>query len=129
MVSGMAAGRHRLSVRLDDALVVTYGLHAATPVEHAELCEQLAPAVAAVPGLEEAIWLANPATGRYGGFYLFDRRGSFDRFAASELFETLRSLHSIRHLTASEFDVAGGPTAITRGPLADTGRQSGRKIQ
>jgi hypothetical protein len=90
------------------ALVVTYGLHAATPVEHAELCEQLAPAVAAVPGLEEALWLENTATGRYGGFYLFDRKGSFDRFAASELFETLRSLPAIRDLTTSEFGVTGG---------------------
>jgi hypothetical protein len=107
------------------ALVVTHGLREVTPVEHAELCEQVAPAVAAVPGLVEAIWLANTVTGRYGSFYLFDGKGSFDRFAASELFDTLRSLPAISGLATSEFGVADGPTAITRSRPAgaDTDRE------
>lgn len=98
------------------ALFVTYALRDATPDQHAELCEQLAPAVAAVPGLVSKTWLANGDTGRYGGFYLFDSRADFERFVASELFDTLWTLASIRDVSASDFSIVENPTALTRGP-------------
>jgi hypothetical protein len=56
------------------ALFVTYTLRDADPAQHAELCEQLAPAVAAVPGLLAKTWLTNCETGRFGGFYVFATR-------------------------------------------------------
>jgi hypothetical protein len=97
------------------ALVITYSLRDATPSEHAELCEQLAPAVAAVRGLTSTTWLTNPATGRHGAFFVFETKPDFDRFVASELFGTI-SLHgSIRDLTASDYAISGRPTAVTRG--------------
>jgi hypothetical protein len=98
------------------ALVVIYGLSHSSSAQHDELCEEIAPAVAAVRGLLSKTWLANRATGRYGGFYVFETKGHFDRFVASELFETLRSHHSITGLTTSDFSINGGPTAVTRGP-------------
>jgi hypothetical protein len=98
------------------ALVVTYSLHDASPAQHGELCLQLAPAVAAVRGLVSKTWLANGETGRFGGFYVFDSRAAFDRFVASELYEVLRSHESVRDLTASEFSIDEGPTALTGGP-------------
>src|SRR4029453_18822342 len=55
------------------ALVISYSLRGATPGEHAELCEQLAPAVAAVRGLTSTTWLTNPAAGRYGPFFFSKR--------------------------------------------------------
>jgi hypothetical protein len=99
------------------ALVVTYGLRDATPAEHAELCEQLAPAIAAVRGLVSKTWLANDCSGRYGGFYVFASRADFNRFIASELFETLASHRSLRDVDAREFSIAIGPTTVTRGPV------------
>jgi hypothetical protein len=98
------------------ALVVSYSLHDATPSEHAELCEQLAPAVAAVRGLASTTWLANPATGRYGGFYVFETKPDFDRFVASELYEAFSSHDSIRNLNAADYAISERPTAMTRGP-------------
>lgn len=98
------------------ALFVSYTLRDANPAQHAELCEQLAPAVAAVPGLLSKVWLANGDTGRFGGFYVFASRAAFDRFVASELFGTLTSLDSVRDVVASEFSIAEIPTALTRGP-------------
>lgn len=97
------------------ALFVTYALRDATPDQHAELCEQLAPAVAAVPGLVSKTWLANGETGRYGGFYLFASRADFERFVASELFDTLWTLPSIGDVAASEFSIVEIPTALTHG--------------
>jgi Putative mono-oxygenase ydhR len=104
------------------ALVVSYALRDATPGEHAELCEQLAPAVAAVRGLDSTTWLANPVTGRFGAFFVFATKPDFDRFVASELFETISSHGSIHHLTASDYSISDRPTAVTHGPVssADT---------
>lgn len=87
------------------ALIVDYGLRGATAAEHAELCEQLAPALAAVPGLVSLVWLSNEATGRYGGFYIFDHKPAFDAFVASELYEALRGQPSIRALTTADFSI------------------------
>jgi hypothetical protein len=116
MVSVMAGGVPARSLAAMHVLFVTYALRDATPDQHAELCEQLAPAVAAVPGLVSKTWLTNCETGRYGGFYLFESRAAFDRFVASELFDTLWTLPSIRDAAASEFSTLELPTALTRGP-------------
>jgi Putative mono-oxygenase ydhR len=97
------------------ALFVTYALRECDPAQHTELCEQLAPAVAAVPGLLAKTWLTNGETGRFGGFYVFASRAAFERYVASELFDTLLSPGSVRDVTASEFSVAEIPTASTRG--------------
>lgn len=91
------------------ALFVSHGLRDATPVERAELCSQLAPAIAAVPGLVSLTWLANEATGRFGSFTVFQDKHAFDAFVASELFEALRSHRAIDNLTASEFAVDPDP--------------------
>jgi hypothetical protein len=99
------------------ALFVSYALRDSNPVQHAELCEQLAPAVAAVPGLVSKTWLANAETRRFGGFYVFDSRAAFERYVASELFDTLTSLGSVDDVVTSEFSVAPVPTALTRGSL------------
>jgi putative monooxygenase ydhR len=98
------------------ALVVSYALRGATSGEHAELCEQLAPAIAAVRGLASTTWLTNPAAGRYGAFFVFETKPDFDRFVASELFETISSHGSIHGLTASDYLISDRPTAMTRGP-------------
>ena len=98
------------------ALVFTYCLADGTSEgEHAELCEQLAPAFAAFPGLASLTWLSNGSTGCYGGFYVFETKAAFDRFVASELFETLRSHASLRDLRSSDYAIAAAPTAVTRG--------------
>jgi hypothetical protein len=102
------------------ALVVSYALRDATPDEHAELCEEIAPAVAAVRGLASTIWLTNPAAGRFGAFFVFETKPDFDRFVASELFGTISSHRSIHDLTASDYSISDRPTAVTHGLAAGT---------
>lgn len=99
------------------ALFVSYGLRGATAAEHAELCAQLAPAFAAVAGLSSLTWLSNETTGRYGGFYVFRHKPSFDSFVASELYEALCTHHAVDGLTANDFSIEQIPTALTRGPV------------
>ena len=99
------------------ALFISYALRDSNPVQHAELCEQLAPAVAAVPGLVSKTWLENTETGRFGGFYVFESRSAFERYVASELFDTLASLGSVCDVATSEFSVARAPTALTGGSV------------
>lgn len=98
------------------ALLLSYSLSAAQDAEHAELCEQLAPAVAAVHGLVTGTWFGNRETGRYGGFYTFETKPDLDRFVASELFDALVSHRALTAVSASEFGITARATAITRGP-------------
>jgi Putative mono-oxygenase ydhR len=99
------------------ALFVSYGLRGATAAEHAELCAQLSPAVAAVPQLVSHTWLSNETSGRYGAFYVFQSKPAFDAFIASELYDTLREHRTVDDLTASDFSIEPAPTARTaRGP-------------
>lgn len=115
----MRSGARRRSVAGVHALILTYELDGATPPEHAELSEQLAPALAAVPGLISQARLANESTGRFGGFYLFESRLAFDRFVASELFEALRSHRAVRDATTLDFAVDGDqPTRAAAGAAA-----------
>lgn len=101
------------------ALVTTYGLRGASSAEHAELCEQLAPAFAAVPGLVSETWLANDAAGRYGAFYLFADESAFHGFVASELFGALHSQAGVVDFETSDFRVHEAATALTRGPTSN----------
>lgn len=92
------------------ALIVTYGLNGTTSCEHAELCEALAPAFAAVPGLVSRTALENPAVGRYGAFYVFETKGAFDRFVASELYAATDGAPGLSRLTTSDFAIPSGAT-------------------
>lgn len=87
------------------ALFVSYRLGSVSPAEHAELRAQLRPAFAAVPGLVSATWLQDPATSRFGAFYVFESRPAFDCFVASELYAATHEHVDIDDLIASEFAV------------------------
>jgi hypothetical protein len=115
MVSGKSGEGAIPSLAHMHALFVIYALRDSSPAQHAELCEQLAPAVAAVPGLIAKTWLTNGDTGRYGGFYVFASRADCDHFVASELFDVLTSNGAMRDVDAHEFSIATGPSAVTRG--------------
>ena len=99
------------------ALFVSYGLHDSTAAEHSELCTQVAPALAAVPGLVSLTWLSNETTGRFGGFYVFHSKPTFDAFVASELYEALHTRPAIEALAAADFSIEPEPTAVARGSV------------
>jgi len=87
------------------ALLVTYGLNGTTPCEFAELSEALAPAFAAVPGLVSRTPLENATAGRCGAFYVFETKGAFDRFVASELYAATDGSPEASSLAANDFSI------------------------
>lgn len=94
------------------ALFVTHGFAGAAAAEHAELADELEPSVAAIPGLVSRTTLENPATGRYGAFYVFDTKSAFNRFVASELYGALYGHSAVTGVTASDFAVRGGDEGL-----------------
>ena len=98
-------------------LILTYALNGADRVQHAELCEELAPAFAVVPGLVSQTWLANDSTGRYGAVYVFAGKSAFDAFVASELYALVCDHRIVKDVSVTEFGINPRPTAITRGPV------------
>jgi putative monooxygenase ydhR len=95
-----------LASGLMHALFVSYRLESVSPAQHADLCSQLGPAFAAVPGLVSATWLQNTATmSGFGAFYVFESRPAFEGFVASELYAATHEHVDIRDLIASEFAV------------------------
>lgn len=90
------------------ALVVVYGLHGIDSAADAELVDQLAPALAAVPGLVSQTRLENPSTGRYGAFYVFASKAAFDRFVASELYGATHGHAAVTEVAASDFSIPNG---------------------
>jgi hypothetical protein len=84
-------------------LLVTHSLVGATHAEHAELTEQLRPALDAVPGLVSLLQLENPQLNRYGALFVFDARSAFDRFVASELYAAVFGRAGVADVAAGEF--------------------------
>jgi hypothetical protein len=90
------------------ALIMTQSLDQAKIAAHAELYEEVSPAVTAVRGLVSLTWLVNLETSSAGGFYLFERKSDFDRFVASELFDLLKDSNA----SMSDFAVGGHVTSM-----------------
>lgn len=82
------------------------------------LCNQLAPAFAAVEGLQSKVWLADPDTNTYGGVYTFASDADVDRFLASQLFADVGAHPSLVNPSVRRFQVIDEPTQITRGLVA-----------
>ena len=97
-----------------EILVVNYSLDGMTESEYESLCDELAPAFAAVPGLVSKVWLADRDNGVYGGVYTFENGAAVDAFLASELGQ-VAAVPGLANVTIRRFEVLAEPTAITRG--------------
>jgi len=97
--------------------ILNFQLKGLSEPEYADLCEQIAPSFAAVPGLVSKVWLANSDTGTYGGVYLWHDRQAMLDFAETELFDSVASHPNLTNITSTDFSVLEHPTAVTRGLL------------
>ena len=97
-----------------EILVVNYSLDGMTESEYESLCDELAPAFAAVPGLVSKVWLADRDNGVYGGVYTFENGAAVDAFLASELGQ-VAAVPGLANVTIRRSEVLAEPTAITRG--------------
>jgi hypothetical protein len=55
---------------------------------------------------------------------VLESRAAFDCFVACELYGTFASLGSICDLSASDFSIDEGPTALTGGPTSHSTRRN-----
>ena len=95
--------------------IINFQLDGIEEPQYRALCEEVAPAFAAVPGLISKVWLANAETNTYGGVYTWADRGSMDEFSRSELFETVANHPNLSNVSSRDFAVLDAPTAVTNG--------------
>jgi Putative mono-oxygenase ydhR len=83
-------------------------------------CDELAHVFAAVPGLVSKIWLHGEGAAR-GGVYLWEDKGAYEAFLASDLGRAVGSHPNIADLTMRDYAVDEAPTRVTRGLPAAVG--------
>jgi hypothetical protein len=82
------------------------------------VCDELAPVFAGIPGLIAKLWLADAASGTYGGVYTWESTAAYETFTPSELFQAVATNPHFANMTTRDFGVLDGPTRITRGLVA-----------
>jgi Putative mono-oxygenase ydhR len=95
--------------------IITFQLNGIDEEAYNHVCDELAPAFAAVPGLQAKLWLADRDTNTYGGVYIFTDAGAQAAFAGSDLFAAVASNPNLAGVNSRAFDVLAGPTTVTGG--------------
>ena len=95
--------------------IFNFHLEGMSADEYRAMCDELAPAVAAVSGLRAKMWIADPAGNTYGGVYVWEDREAMHSFAGSELCSTIVNHPNIGGIRSIDFEVLEGPTRVTRG--------------
>ena len=94
--------------------IVTFSLKDIDHDAYAKLCDELAPAYAAVPGLTSKTWLADRAANTYGGVYEWESADALAAFTKTDLFNAVVSHPNLANLTSTDFAVLDAPTRVTR---------------
>ena len=94
-------------------LIVNFNLKGLDEAQYARICDEVAPAFAAVPGLASKLWIKNSDTGTYGGVYIFESRDALNRFQETDLFRSLAVNKNLANVTADDFEVLEAPTRVT----------------
>ena len=95
--------------------VVNFRLKNMTHEQFTAVCDELAPAFAAAPGLVSKAWLSDPTGNTYGGVYTWQDRSAFQAFTNSELGKAVTTHPNFTDVVVKDFAVLEGPTRITRG--------------
>lgn len=97
--------------------IITFQLSGVSEADYAALCDQLAPTFAAVPGLVRKAWLADSASGTYGGVYVWRDRQAMEDFTKTDLFGSVENHPALANVTSTDYGVLEGPTEVTRGSI------------
>lgn len=98
-----------------EILIINFSLEGMDEAGYRRLCDEVAPAFAAVPGLVSKVWLRDSTEGVYGGVYTFEDSASVDAFVASELFAEVGATPGLVEISVRRFGVLQEPTSVTRG--------------
>jgi hypothetical protein len=97
--------------------IVTFDLAGIDRVQYHHHATSVAMGFLEWPGLLAKIWLEDPATGTFGGIYLFEDQAAADASRASELFARMTSNPRFADLAVREFAVIDDLSAVTAGAL------------
>lgn len=92
--------------------VINFRLKDLSPAGYAALCDELAPNFAAMPGLLAKVWLADDASGTYGGVYTWRDRAAMD---AANVFAIVQGHPNFADATSRDYGILEGPTRVTHG--------------
>jgi len=95
--------------------IVNFNLKGVSEADYRALCDQLAPAFAAMPGLLSKVWLADAATNTYGGVYTWTNKEAMQAYMRSEIFNNLVNHPNFANSTSKDFGIFEGPTEMTHG--------------
>ena len=98
-----------------EIVIVNFSLEGMSESEYEQLCAEVAPAFADVPGLASKVWLADRAEGIFGGVYTFVSGEAVGAFLASELFAGVGATPGLVNISVRRFGVLESPTSVTRG--------------
>lgn len=94
-------------------LQINYRLNGPRAAYEAENLPYAQP-IADLPGLRWKVWIIDEARGEAGGIYLFDTAAAMQAFLDGPIIAEMKADPS---LSLKPFDVIGGLTALTRGPV------------
>jgi len=103
-----------------EVLIVNFELQGMTEAEYYRMCDDVAPAFAAVPGLAAKVWLANLSTNTFGGVYTFEDAAALETFLTSDLFHQVGATPGFANIVVRSFGTLAGPTRVTRGTIPVT---------
>ena len=95
--------------------VINFNLDGITRAEYEAVCDELAAAFAALPGLISKHWLADDENNTYGGVYIWESKDAYDAYLQSELFAGVGAHPALVNIVSKDYDVIEAPTRVTRG--------------
>jgi len=88
-----------------------------TGAEYEDAVRPLVDDFAALDGLIWKVWMINEENGEAGGIYLFDEKTSVQAYLEGPLAAGVISHPALSDFSVKQFDVMGGLTEVTRGPV------------
>ena len=94
--------------------VINFNLEGINRAEYETVCNELAEAFAALPGLISKHWLADDENNTYGGLYIWESKDAYEGYLKSDLFAGVGANPALANIVSKDFDVIEGPTRVTR---------------
>jgi hypothetical protein len=94
--------------------IVTFTLSDISDADYRSACDGLADVFARVPGLVSKVWLADEASGTYGGVYTWADRAAMEAYLGGDIFTAIAADPNFVDVTSRDFAVLEGPTRVTR---------------
>ena len=95
--------------------IINFNLEGINRAEYEGVCNELAEAFAALPGLVSKHWLADEKNNTYGGVYIWETKEAYEAYLNSELFAGVGSNPALVNIVSKDFGVIEAPTRVTRG--------------